>query len=105
MSTTVFRKTDLNRLSKSYPFLRREPKIGYVSNNQIVLESAVVDFNGGDEATYTFSSSYSEAPVVVATPLNESFNVFIKSISMSSVTIGASNANDSSASIFVVKNA
>jgi len=105
VSSTVFRKTDLNRFSKTYPFLRREPKTGYVSDTSIVLESATVDFEGNDEVVYTFQNPYTSAPVVVATSLNDSFNVFIKAVSLSSVTIGASVANNFSASVFVVLNA
>lgn len=102
MATAVFRKIDLNRYAKVYPFLRKQPKYSYLMEAEIALESAVVEFAGSDEVTYTFKNSYAGAPVVVATSQNDSFNVFIKSITASSVTIGASVSNNESASIVVV---
>lgn len=102
MATAVFRKIDLNRYAKAYPFLRKEPKYTYESDEPVVLESAVVYFNGLDEVTYSFKNPYTSVPVVVATAQNDSFNVFIKSITTGEVTIGASTATSESASVLVV---
>jgi hypothetical protein len=99
---TVFRKTDLNRYAKTYPFLRKEPHYTYKSQTPVVLESIVLPFSGNDEVTYSFLNSYSSVPVVIATSQNDSFNVFVKSVTTSSVTIGASSKTDKSVSIFVV---
>jgi hypothetical protein len=102
MAVTVFRKVDLNRYAKAYPFLRKEPKYTFEADSPVVLESAVVYFSGSDEVTYNFQNPYESAPVVVATAQNDSFNVFIKSITTTTVTIGASVTNEESASIVVV---
>jgi len=102
MATAVFRKIDLNRYAKVYPFLRKEPKYTYQSDDAVVLESAVVEFGGGSEVVYSFKHTYSSVPVVVATAQNDSFNVFIKSITTDSVTVGASSATTESVSIIVV---
>ena len=76
MATAVFRKIDLNRYAKAYPFLRKEPRYTYESDSPVVLESAVISFDGGSEVTYSFKSPYTSVPVVVATAQNDSFNVF-----------------------------
>jgi len=102
MATAVFRKIDLNRYAKAYPFLRKEPKYTYESNTPVVLESAVLSFEGGSEVTYNFLNPYSSSPVVVATSQNDSFNVFVKSITTNSVVIGSSSPTSESVSIFVV---
>jgi hypothetical protein len=102
MATTVFRKIDLNRYAKAYPFLRKEPKYTYKADEPVSLESAVVSFEGGDEVTYNFKNPYSSAPVVVATSQNDSFNVFIKTVTAAYVVVGASAANSETVSIVVV---
>lgn len=102
MAAVVFKKIDLNRYAKAYPFLRREPKYAFQASAPVELESAVLDFEGSDEVTYSFLNPYSAAPVVVATALNDSINVFIKSITMTQVTVGASVANSEQVSIIVV---
>jgi hypothetical protein len=102
MATVVFRKFDLNRYAKSYPFLRKEPKYSMQSSSPVSLESSVLDFNGTNEVSYTFINSYGSAPVVVATSLNDSINVFVKSITTTGVVVGASVVNSGQVSIFVV---
>lgn len=102
MASVVFKKFDLNRYAKAYPFLRREPKYSLLASSQVSLESSVLNFAGSDEVTYTFLNSYSSAPVVVATSMNDSLNVFLKSVTTTGVTIGASVANNEQVSVFVV---
>jgi hypothetical protein len=102
MGATTFKKIDLNRYAKAYPFLRREPKYSLQASSPVSLESAVLDFAGSDEATYTFLNPYSSAPTVSATSMNDSINVFIKSVSTNQVTVGASVANSEQVSIIVV---
>ena len=99
---TLFRK-DMNRLAKVYPFVIRTPKYEYVSDSNLVIESAVVDFNGGDTVNYSFKNVYSASPTVVATSLNDSFNVSIISVTKTSVTVKASVATPYSASIVVLE--
>lgn len=102
MSSTTFTKRDLNRYSKAYPYLRKEPKYVYTSTETFAIENGIAEFNGSSFATYTFENTYTSVPTVVATPLDDSFSVFITSISLTSVTITASVLNNSSVSIVVV---
>lgn len=102
MAATVFRKIDLNRYAKAYPFLRKEPKYTFEADSAVVLESAVINFGGSNEVTYGFQNPYDSAPVVVATSQNDSFNVFVKTVTTEYVIIGASSANSESVSVIVV---
>jgi len=99
---TLVRK-DMNRLAKVYPFVIRTPRFEYVSDSNLVIESAVVEFNGGDTVTYMFKNLYSTVPTVVATSLNDSFNVSIISVTKTDVTVKASSATPYSASIVVLE--
>lgn len=102
MGSATFRKVDLNRYAKAYPFIRREPKYDYRADGAVVLESTVISFAGASEVTYAFLNPYTSAPVVVATPQDDSFNVFVKTISTNSVTVGSSVATGGSVAILVV---
>jgi hypothetical protein len=99
---TLVRK-DMNRLAKTYPFVIRTPKYAYFSDSNLVIESAVVNFGGSDTVLYTFKNTYSTVPTVVATSLNDSFNVSIVSVSSAGVTVKASVANSDSASLVVLE--
>lgn len=102
MGSVTLKKRDQARYAKVYPYSRQEPRYIYAANETFALESATVDFNGTDQATYVFSNTYTAVPVVIATPLDDSFNVFISSISTTQVVIKASITNTSSASVVVV---
>jgi hypothetical protein len=93
---------NLNRYTKVYPYVRAQPRYAYFTNEEFVLESAVVNFAGSNTVTYTFTNSYSSVPTVIATSLNDSFNVFVSSVTTAQVVIGASIPNSDSASIVVV---
>ena len=103
MGKATLVRRNINRYAKVYPFVIRTPKYAYVSDSNLVIESAVVEFSGGDTVTYMFKNSYTAAPVVVATSLNDSFNVSITSVSKTSVTVVASVPNSDSASIVVLE--
>jgi hypothetical protein len=102
MGSVTLRKRDLARYAKVYPYSRPDPRYAYVSDESFVLESAVVNFNGSSSVTYAFVNTYSSVPVVVATSLNDAFNVHVSAITTTQVTITASVANNDSASIVVV---
>ena len=102
MGRVVLRSRDLNRYRKTYPGVRWAARNVYTTEEPFALESGTVEFNGSDSATYTFLNEYTSVPNVVATPLDDSFNVFILSISTTSVVIGASTPNNAAASVVVV---
>lgn len=93
---------DRNRFKKVYPYVRAAPNYVYMTDDSFILESAVLSFEGNDEVTYVFKNTYPATPTVVATSLNESVNVFIKNLTQTQVTVGASSENVYSTSIVVV---
>lgn len=93
---------DLNRFRKIYPYVRAAPKYVYFADTNFDMESANVAFSNSDTVTYTFLNKYSTIPSVTATIQNDSINVFIKSISLTQVEIGASIVNSETVSIVVV---
>ncbi len=93
---------NLNRYTKVYPYVRALPRYVYFADESFNLESGVINFEGNDTVTYTFKNSYASVPTVIATPLNDSFNVFVSSITTTQVVLTASIPNNESASIVVV---
>ena len=53
------------------------------------LESSIVTFSGTDSVTYTYAQSYDRVPVVTATS-NQDVNIFVESVTKSSVVIRSS---------------
>jgi len=106
-------RIDLQRYKKTYPFIRREPKLYYLSLTEGSLsaniKTAEVSFAGSDQITYSFpGGSFSSPPHVTATPLGATanFNVFVVSVSSISpytITIKASTANNDSVHIHAIE--
>lgn len=102
MGKVNLRLRDLNRFKKVYPYVRASPRYVYTTEESFGMETAVLSFGGTDEVTYTFKNTYTSTPTIVATSLNESVNVFIKSATQAQVIVGASANNEYSVSIVVV---
>ena len=102
-------RIDLQRYKKTYPFIRREPQLYYLSVSEdglaATIETAEESFNGNDYITYIFTKTFSSAPKVTVTPIGASagFNVFISAVSISSVTIRASIANSFAVHIHAIE--
>lgn len=102
-------RIDLQRYKKTYPFIRREPRIYYLSESEITLdatiETAEESFNGNEYLTYNFTKGFSAAPKVTVTPIGVSagFNVFISAVTKDYVTIQASIANNFAVHIHAIQ--
>jgi hypothetical protein len=102
-------RIDLQRYKKTYPFLRREPRLVFTSESEPTLaatiETAQASFAGTDTIAYIFTKTFSTAPKVTISPIGTSanFNVFIDSVSTSSVIIKASVANSDSVHIHAIE--
>ena len=101
MGSTTFRKKDLSRYVKVYPFIRRTPRWSYSSSVPANIEVAKLVFNDVSSATYTFlNNGYASVPTVTATsveiaasaPQGADVNVFISSITRYAVTLGSSHS-------------
>jgi hypothetical protein len=102
MGRVNLRSRNLNRYTKVYPYVRAQPRNVFFADESFDLENAILDFNGSDTVTYTFKNTYNTVPTVIVTALNNSFNVFVSSITTSQVVVGASIANNNSVSLVVV---
>ena len=102
MGRVNLKARDLNRFRKTYPYARAAPKYVYFADANFDMESANISFSNSDTVIYTFLNTYTTVPSVTATIQNDSINVFIKSISLTQVEIGASIANSEIVSIVVV---
>ena len=59
MAVTKFKKRDLNRYRKVYPYVRREPKSVLCSEKYVTMEIGSVTFSNGEEWTrYDFTDSF-----------------------------------------------
>ncbi len=96
MAGTKFKKRDMNRYRKVYPYLRKSPKYKLISEKRVQLEVGQVDLTDASQGTYTFSENFEGQPYVSVLSVdslgNDSadVNVYIKSVDTKSVTIGTS---------------
>ena len=79
---------DLNRMRKTYPLVRTRPKFATLDNTNV--ETAIIDISDGIPKEYVFENTYQSVPVCVATAEQENVNVFITSVTITSVTIAVS---------------
>ncbi len=97
MASTKFKKRDLNRYRKIYPYLRRKPVWSYCADKEVIIEVGSITFTNSNSESHTFSENFSEAPTVTAIAYDSEgnssadVNVFITSVSKTQVTIGVSN--------------
>lgn len=100
-----------NRFRKIYRYIRRKPQNTVVSGTgNDVIESTSITFTNTDTATYTFTKVFTSAPFITATAFdsesNESanVNVFITSVSTTSVTIETSAPFNGKVHIHAIQN-
>jgi hypothetical protein len=86
------RTINKNQYRKVYPRIRKRPQYATLGAAGVAVETALLTFSGTSEATYTFTKTYTQYPVVsaVAAGDDNNINLFISSISTTSVTISAS---------------
>jgi len=96
---------DANRRRKTYPFIRRVPVYAQDGGGQVTYEAASVSFSATDEVTHNFTTVFTSAPKVTATAKNDNVNVYISSVSTTSVTINASAAFTGTVEIHAIQSA
>ena len=67
MPSTKFKKRNLARYKKTYPFVQRTPRWGLVSDKDVIIEIVTIDFENENEKTYFFAEVYANVPIVTAT--------------------------------------
>jgi GMP synthase-like glutamine amidotransferase len=98
MASTKFKKRDLNRFRKIYPYLRRKPVWSYCANKEVIIEIGSIVFTNSNSEIHTFSESFSETPTVTAIAYDSDenntadVNVFVSSLSTANMTIETSQS-------------
>ena len=95
-----------NQYRKIYPIIIKRPVYASLGSGDCSVETAILTFSGDSEVSYTFSGVYNEGyPVVtvVAAGTDNNVNLFISSISKTSVTISSSAAFTGTAHLVAVK--
>ena len=97
-------KYDLNRYKKVYPLVRNKP----VYDELLMLggldtETVIIEFNNSNEESYTFTKNYNEIPTVAVTPEDENVNIYIVSLSTTSLTLESSSAFTGKAHVQIFK--
>jgi len=84
---------DANRTKKIYPLIRFKPKETNITNSSAVgaSEVAIIDFINSNQETYTFTETYTQIPAIVISPVDDNVNVFMTSLTTTSVIINSSN--------------
>ena len=84
-------KYDLNRFKKVYPLIRTKPLIqDFTVVDGLDAETTILNYTDSYAQTYNFVRTYTTIPTVSATPEDENVNVYITSLSITSVTIESS---------------
>jgi len=85
-------KYDLNRFKKVYPLIRTKPQILDLTVVEgLDAETTILNYTNSFLQTYNFVRTYITIPTISATPEDENVNVYITSLSTTSVTIESSS--------------
>jgi adenine-specific DNA methylase len=102
MGSSNFKRRDLNRFTKVYPFVRRSPNYSYVGDKETVIEITDLTFTNAERVTYTFAAVFNGTPVVTAIPKDENVTVYVTDLSSTSVTIESSNEFNGSVQLHAI---
>ena len=97
MALLTFKKRDKQRFKKTYSAYRRRPNEETIPVGKFLLEVASLNVSGEASVTYNFQAPFSATPVVTAIAVDSAgnseanVNVFISSLSSTSVTFGLSS--------------
>jgi hypothetical protein len=78
-------------MRKVYPFIRRRPVTTLQGDTEIEIEVAKLTLDNESSKTYIFEQVFGGTPTVTLTPKDVNVNVFISSVSSTSVTINTSD--------------
>jgi len=97
-------KYDFNRYKKIYPLVRTKPKFqDFTVVEGLDAETVILDYVNTHAQTYFFTKSYITIPTISATPEDENVNVYITSLTTTSVTIESSSSFTGSVHVQILK--
>ena len=95
MAYTKFKKRNMNRFRKVYPYVIREPRNHYCADREVVIEVASIEFSNSSSETYTFKEAFPGVPYAGAISVDNStgdpnVNVYVSSITKTAITVDTS---------------
>ncbi len=96
MGKASFKKRDLNRFRKVYPYIRKQPVYEYCSHVPMDIEVGEITFTATDTGSHTFSLSFTTIPTITAISYDSTggggadVNIYVHSLSTTSVTFKSS---------------
>ena len=81
---------DSNRIRKTYPFIRRRPRLVMQGETVFDIETASIPFNNETSKTYAFTKTYISVPTCIITPKGENINAYISQVTTSNITVKTS---------------
>lgn len=95
MAKAILKKIDLNRFTKVYPYARFEKREVYQTDGNFKVETGTLAFvEESGPKSYSFTQSYTSIPSVsaisVETTSNSNVNIYVTSISTTSVSFESS---------------
>lgn len=101
-------RKNLNQFRKVYPGIRKTPRYEttVTLDENVTIETGVAHFSGSYTTSYTFTNTYSDAPVVTGaisgTDSDSNVNIFINALSTTAVTFEGSQASSGSVNLIVI---
>tara|TARA_B100000686_G_C16761502_1_gene958984 strand:+ start:1812 stop:2153 length:342 start_codon:yes stop_codon:yes gene_type:complete len=109
MAGTTFKKRDMNRYRRTYPYLRKHPRYSYCADKEVVIEVETLIFSSTPgPITHTFNVSFPGIPTITVTSVDSNgnngadVNVFVSSVSQTQVTIEASHQFDGTVDLHAI---
>ncbi len=97
MAGTTFKKRDLQRFRKVYPYLRKSPRNVFTSDKETVMEVGSVTFTDtSGPVEYIFTETFRSVPTITAIAVDTAgtgeadINIFVSTISKTSVQFESS---------------
>ena len=109
MAGIKFKKRDLNRFRKVYPFIREAPVESFTSGEAFVIEVGEAEFSDSSSVTYSFNETFTSAPTITAVAVDSNsnnsanVNIFVSSISTTAVTLESSQNFSGTVSFHVIQ--
>ncbi len=97
-SGTKFKRRDLQRWRKIYPYVRRQPRYVLESEKEVTMEVGEISFANTSAGSHVFNEYFKSVPTIsglsVEIPGNTSadVNVFVKQVSTTELKIETSQA-------------
>tara|TARA_Y100001938_G_C7926744_1_gene347280 strand:+ start:116 stop:454 length:339 start_codon:yes stop_codon:yes gene_type:complete len=98
MAGTKTKQKNKNRFRQTYPYIRRRPRFEMVLDKEVTLEVGEITFTNTSSGTHVFTQIFASAPSITAISVDSesndiaNVNIFVSSVSTTSVVIESSQA-------------